>query len=348
MVRAAPLFQAPVNDNFNNASVISATPYTYSQDTSLATTAADDPVFQSCGTGSGSVHSRSVWYRITPSTTGTLHVDTSGSGYDTVLAVWTGSRGSLVAVACNDDVSWPADPTSSADLNVVGGTTYHIEVVSFSSGTGGSLTLRASLASSTVTKPLYLHRLASPVTIVDGTSTREVMDRRTVWGGVATVTFDNQPAHFYLYPRLERSLTLQGTVVIPLYLDGDTQQNSDVTVTLVDLAPNGSTTTIGSAVLSVPKGASGWYTFNLAGVSYTVPQGNALRLALTTPNPSRDVTLRYDSATYNSRVELPVTTYVNVEQVSTSSACYPAGSRQFSAGPDDDHHRPRLRSLWQL
>ena len=35
----------------------------------------------------------------------TLTIDTFGSDYDTVLAVWTGSRGSLTNVACNDDSS---------------------------------------------------------------------------------------------------------------------------------------------------------------------------------------------------------------------------------------------------
>jgi uncharacterized repeat protein (TIGR01451 family) len=332
LVLSADLSAPPANDDFDNAFVISATPYTYSQDTSLATTAADDPVFQACGTAGGRVHSHSVWYRFTPSTDGTLHVDTSGSGYDTVLAVWTGSRASLVTAACDDDVSWPSDPTSSVDLDVAAGTAYHIEVVSYGNGSGGSLVLNAALSAPTVTKPLYLHRLASAVTIVDGTSTGEIMDRQTVWGGPVTVTFDSQPAYFYLYPGLQGALTLQGTVVIPLYLNGDTQQNSNVTVSLADLAPSGAMTVIGSAVLSVPANASDWYTFNLSGVSYTVPVGHALCLTLATPNPSRDVTLRYDSATYNSRLELPVTTYVNVEQVSTSSACYPAGSTVFSAG----------------
>ncbi|MFQ6100203.1 MAG: hypothetical protein ACE5OS_03060 [Anaerolineae bacterium] len=141
MVISADLIVPPANDDFDDAFVISATPYTYTQDTSLATTAADDPVYQSCGTGSGGRHSHSVWYRFTPPVNGDLHLDTAGSDYDTVLAVWTGSRGSLSIEACDDD-SGPGTQ-SSLDLTVIADTAYHIEVVSYRNTTGGSLEIHA-------------------------------------------------------------------------------------------------------------------------------------------------------------------------------------------------------------
>ncbi len=46
---------------------------------------------------------RTVWYRYTAPSAQPLIIDTMGSDYDTVLVVWTGSRGSLTSVACNDD-----------------------------------------------------------------------------------------------------------------------------------------------------------------------------------------------------------------------------------------------------
>lgn len=45
----------------------------------------------------------SVWYAFTPSESGTLDIPTAGSDYDTALGVYTGSRGALSPVACNDD-----------------------------------------------------------------------------------------------------------------------------------------------------------------------------------------------------------------------------------------------------
>jgi hypothetical protein len=61
-------------------------------------------------------------------------MDTVGSNYDTVLAIWTGSRGNLTSVGCNDDIGrvnevW--DPDSKLIINVVAGTTYYIEAMKF-------------------------------------------------------------------------------------------------------------------------------------------------------------------------------------------------------------------------
>ncbi len=323
LVLSANLVTPPLNDDFDNAFTIADTPYTFDQSTTLATTAPDDPA-PSCG--SGGQQSHSVWYRFTPATDGTLYLDTNGSDYDTVLAVWTGARGSLAEAACDDDSG--AGRRSALNLAVTAGTTYHIEIVSYGSTAGGSLTLNADLA---VGKLLYLHNLAAPVTIIDGTNTTEIIDRQQIWGGEATVTFDNAPIYFsYLHPGLKRDLALQGTIDISLYIEADNGQNSNVTAVIVDLAPDGSTTDIGSATVFVPRNADGWYTFSITGVDYTVSLGHALRLDLNTAAGNQDVTLHYDSAAYNARVQLPAASYVDVEQVSTHSVCHPEGSLSFN------------------
>ncbi|MBI5567855.1 MAG: hypothetical protein HY870_23360, partial [Chloroflexi bacterium] len=223
---------APPNDDFGSAFVISSTPYTYTQNTATGTTAADDPTFPtSCGTGGGSRHSHSVWYAFTAPGDGELHVDTSGSGYDTVMAVWTGSRGALTAAGCDDDVNWPSDPTSAVDISVNAGTTYYVEVVSYNNGAGGSLTFHANFG---VVKPLYLHQLGAPVTVITGTTTAQIMDRRMTWGGDATVAFNNTPTYFYLYPRLAGTVSLRGTISSILYLRAS-NNNTSITLNLVDL-----------------------------------------------------------------------------------------------------------------
>lgn len=70
----------------------------------------------------------SVWYRWTPSGSGTASFSTAGSPFDTLLAVYTGvSVGSLTAVASNDDVS-TTDKTSRVSFDATAGTTYLVAV----------------------------------------------------------------------------------------------------------------------------------------------------------------------------------------------------------------------------
>ncbi len=119
----------PANDDFNNAIVINGTPFSHSEDTTYATTAGDDPSYV-CG--SRSQGSASVWYSYTPSSNGQLDANTIGSNYDTMLAMWTGSRGSLNSVACDDDSG--GSQTSALSANLTGGMTYYFEVARYTSG----------------------------------------------------------------------------------------------------------------------------------------------------------------------------------------------------------------------
>lgn len=131
----------PANDDFDNATVISAVPFRSVTSTVDATSAPDDPI--SCS------NNGSVWFQFTPATSGLVSVDTFGSSYDTVLSAYTGSRGSLSQVpgACNDDTE---GTQSRIVFSGTAGTTYHF-LVAFCCGTGqsgggGNLTLSASLA----------------------------------------------------------------------------------------------------------------------------------------------------------------------------------------------------------
>ncbi len=132
----------PPNDNFANAINITTLSFTDTQDSSGATTEAADPVppstcvFQyptSLNTGGhpNGVYN-TIWYKFTPIFSANLNVDTISSSYDTVLSIWTGSAGSLVNLACNDDII-PQVNIQSQLLNVplTAGTTYYIMVSSF-------------------------------------------------------------------------------------------------------------------------------------------------------------------------------------------------------------------------
>lgn len=111
-------------------------PFNHRLDTTRATQAGDDPSL--CVEG----RSATVWYRFVAPSAGTLTVDTFGSNYDTVLAVFTGERGALTGQACNDDFS---GVQSQVMLGVAEGQTYFIEVASYGL-VGGMLNLSASFS----------------------------------------------------------------------------------------------------------------------------------------------------------------------------------------------------------
>ena len=74
----------------------------------------------------------SVWYRWLAPATGLVDFSTAGSGFDTLLAAYTGSAvNALTAVAGNDDDG--GSPTSAISFHAVAGTTYSIAV----DGAGG-------------------------------------------------------------------------------------------------------------------------------------------------------------------------------------------------------------------
>lgn len=128
----------PANDDFNQAVVITTTPYQATLNTTEATTAADDPALP-CGSGSTPQQSNSVWYRFVAPHNGRLYISTYGSDYDTVMAVWTGNRGALVNQGCNDDAY--TDFTSYLALNVTQNITYHLEILDYGAPGGGNLQL---------------------------------------------------------------------------------------------------------------------------------------------------------------------------------------------------------------
>jgi hypothetical protein len=85
----------PANDAIAAATVVGALPFSDAITTVEATTALDDPECVS--------NEASVWYALTPATTAWMTADTVGSDFDTTLAAYTGSPGSLSQIACNDD-----------------------------------------------------------------------------------------------------------------------------------------------------------------------------------------------------------------------------------------------------
>lgn len=130
----ASLSAAPTNDDFDSATPIDTYPYEIIINATSATQANDDPAtIGPCGTAVGNKTLRkgnqTVWYTYSTPATRPVSIDTYGSSYDTYVAVWTGNRGSLSLVKCDEDTLDAIQ--GRLTFNAIAGITYHIEVGSF-------------------------------------------------------------------------------------------------------------------------------------------------------------------------------------------------------------------------
>jgi len=112
----------------------------------------------------------SVWYNYKPTENTGVFVDTIGSNYDTLVAVWKGDPGSLILVACNDDIS-TFEIQSEVGFFAQADTTYYIEIIEFVQPAPG--------AQASATKSLNFH-------------VSQNNELPPSWYGSATIT-SNQP-----------------------------------------------------------------------------------------------------------------------------------------------------------
>ncbi|HZZ95373.1 MAG TPA: S8 family serine peptidase [Jatrophihabitantaceae bacterium] len=132
----------PPNDDFAQATVLTGESVTRSDDTNvLATREPGEPKHDGVRGGA------SVWYRWTAPATGTARINTAGSDFNTVLAVYRGTAvNALTDVTANNDA--PGDVhTSAVAFHVKTGTTYQITVDGYAKNTtippdGGVVHLR--------------------------------------------------------------------------------------------------------------------------------------------------------------------------------------------------------------
>ncbi len=134
---AAPPPPAPANDNFSAAQAITRCAGTTTGSNVNATRETGEPN-HSPDNGGGS---RSIWYSWQAPSSGPAQVTTGGSGFDTVLGVYTGGAvGSLSTVGKNDDLTPGQVLTSSVSFTATAGTVYRIAVDGYNnSGSGGDV-----------------------------------------------------------------------------------------------------------------------------------------------------------------------------------------------------------------
>jgi hypothetical protein len=129
--------QAPANDAFANAAILSGTTNVVTGSNVGASAESSEP------SHAGNVPSASVWWTWIAPDSGTAVVQTLGSAFDTVLAVYTGDAvNALALVAANDDEAGLG--TSLLTFPAVQGTAYHIAVDGYQ-GANGSVRLGVRL-----------------------------------------------------------------------------------------------------------------------------------------------------------------------------------------------------------
>ena len=125
----------PPNDNFTNSTKVSVKGGSYLTSNARATLEPFEPVHASINS-----EGNSLWWDYVPTTDTNVLVDTGGSGFRTVVAVYTNSTLTTLqpVVSAAGTSSHPG-----AFVNIPGraGTPYHIAVASFQSGDTGTLRL---------------------------------------------------------------------------------------------------------------------------------------------------------------------------------------------------------------
>lgn len=153
----------PPNDNFASRTALSGATNSVSGATDNATKESGEP------NHAGNPGGRSAWWSWTAPSDGSYTLDTFGSAFDTLLAVYTGSAvNALTAVASNDNSGGTLQ--SRVTFTAVGGTTYQIAVDGF----GGSFgRVQLSFSQPVVVAPPPNDGFANRLTLT-GTNTSSV------------------------------------------------------------------------------------------------------------------------------------------------------------------------------
>jgi len=135
----------PVNDVFANAIQLSGNSGTFGVSSTNATKEFNEPDH------AGNLGGKSVWWAFVAPADGVLTLDTSGSGFDTLLALYTGTAVSqLTTIASNDDAYVGAPGGFSQIVQAVrAGQVYHIAVDGYD-GVSGTVVLHYTFATNTV------------------------------------------------------------------------------------------------------------------------------------------------------------------------------------------------------
>lgn len=159
---------APSNDAFTSSRAMTGASGSVATTTAGATRETGEPVhFSSTGRAS-------VWFTWTAPSSGTVRMNTLGSGFDTMLAAYSGSAlDSLTLLAANDDSG--GGLTSAISFAVTTGATYRIAIDGWG-GQWGAATLTWALTVPAAAPANDLFVSASPLLGSSGTATGSTVD----------------------------------------------------------------------------------------------------------------------------------------------------------------------------
>jgi Calx-beta domain len=189
---------APANNNFINAQTITGCSGTVNGTNILATKEPGEPNHEPGGNPGGA----SVWYQWQAPSTGSVTINTTGSSYDTLLAVYTGnSVGGLTSIVKNDDIA-AGNTASSVTFNATAGVVYRIAVDGYNGGSSaatGNIVLNWNETNCGVVTPATVQFNQASYSVSEGTGFINIVVTRTDTTGAATVkyaTSDSTDANF--------------------------------------------------------------------------------------------------------------------------------------------------------
>lgn len=181
---------ASSNDNFANRIALTGTSISSMGNNSTATKETGEP------NHAGVVGGKSVWWTWTAPSAGTVTIDTAGSDFDTLLAVYTGTKVSaLTAITKGSNNNDPAGGTTTSKVTfaVTAGKVYQI-AVDGNAGASGNISLQLNLAPAAPAAPTgvaasdgaFSNKVQVTWTAVSGATAYEVWRNTSNTSGSAT------------------------------------------------------------------------------------------------------------------------------------------------------------------
>jgi Calx-beta domain len=177
----------PLNDNLASAQTLAGCSGTAGGTNVFATREANEPNhFPIPQNNPGGT--RSVWYQWQAPASGTATVDTLGTGFDTVLAVYTGNSVGALSLVGNDDDT--VERTSRVQFAATAGTVYRIAVDGFNNNSGGDSGPITINFSETNCSPSFVLLGAANYSVNEGANSLTIGVTRTgSTGATSTVNF---------------------------------------------------------------------------------------------------------------------------------------------------------------
>jgi hypothetical protein len=261
----APGF-VPANNNFASAAVV-----TENLPAALGGTNVGSNKEAGEPSHAGNAGGRSVWWRWTAPGTGSAAITTTGSLFDTLLAVYTGnSVNALTQIAANNDAQSTAVRTSAVTFSTTAGTTYHIAVDGVA-GDAGPITLNIAFASASTAPPI-IRRQPSSLFVSPGGNVTLTVD--STGGSSFQWLFNGNP----IASATGTSLTLNaadaaraGNYQVQITNSGGTTLSTAATLTVLNTALPNQTVTLGRNVsFTVPNSNNSvQWQFSGDGASWT-------------------------------------------------------------------------------